>query len=116
MLLVLAAVVASCSQSPSPREGNGGIEQAIREGALIVDVRTPAEFASGHYKGAVNIPLDELERRMHELGEDADRPIVLYCRTGRRSGIAQDIVRRAGYKKVYNGINQASLPCPTGSC
>lgn len=122
VLAVVAVSLASCSPSnpsnPSGPTASGpsAIEQAIKNGALIVDVRTPAEFASGHYPGAVNIPLDEIDRRMNELGADTNRPIVLYCRSGRRSGIALDQVLRAGYTKAFNGINQSSMPCPTGKC
>ena len=122
VLAVMAVFLASCSPSSSSSPsgtspaGPSAIEQAIKDGALIVDVRTPAEFASGHYPGAVNIPLDEINRRMNELGADTNRPIVLYCRSGRRAGIALDQVRRAGYTRAFNGINQSSMPCPTGKC
>jgi phage shock protein E len=122
ILAVLAVISVACSPVDKPKPATASpaapsaVEQAIQEGALIVDVRTPEEYASGHYPGAVNIPVDEIERRMNELGPDKNRPIVLYCRSGRRSGIALDLVRRAGYTRAVNGINQASLLCPTGRC
>lgn len=120
VLAVMAVFSCSPSNSSSPTvaspAGPPAIEQAIKDGALIVDVRTPAEFASGHYPGAVNIPHDEIERRMNELGSDKNRPIVLYCRSGRRAGIVLDQLRGAGYTRVFNGINQSSMPCPTGKC
>jgi phage shock protein E len=71
----------------------------VASGARLVDVRTPAEFAEGHLEGAVNIPLDELERRLAEVGP-RDRPVVLYCRSGRRSAIARKTLERAGWKSV----------------
>jgi len=72
---------------------------------LLVDVRTPEEFSGGHIPGAVNIPLQELETRLTEI--PADSPVVLYCRSGNRSAQAADILREAGYSRVYDlgGIN-----------
>ena len=94
--LAAAVVLASYSSIAKP-----GLEQ-VPEDALIVDVRTPAEFGAAHFPGAVNIPLSDLQVRLGELGS-ADRKIVVYCRSGRRSGIAKDFLDRAGYKNVSNG-------------
>ena len=81
---------------------NPVVEKKIREGALVVDVRTPAEFASGHFPGSINIPLQEIESRIAEFGEK-NRPIVVYCRTGNRSAKAKAILERHGYSDVTNG-------------
>jgi rhodanese-related sulfurtransferase len=75
--------------------------QLVHEGALLLDVRTPEEFASGHLPAAVNIPVQELERRIGEL-ERTDRPIVLYCRSGNRSSRAAGILKSAGYAAVHD--------------
>lgn len=68
----------------------------VQDGALLVDVRTPGEFASGHITGATNIPVQEIERRIGELGPKG-RPVVLYCRSGARSAQAARILTAAGY-------------------
>lgn len=69
---------------------------------LIVDVRTPEEFRSGAYPGAVNIPLDELQQRIHELGnQSAD--ITLYCASGARSAYGQRALTQMGFTNVKNG-------------
>jgi phage shock protein E len=85
----------------------------VADGAALVDVRTPGEFAGGHADGAVNIPLDALGGRLAELdallGGDRTKPLVVYCRTGRRSGIAQRLLTKRGYGDVVNAINQATL-------
>ena len=70
--------------------------------ALIVDVRTPAEFKAGHYPGAMNIPLSSIPSRISEFGPP-DGTIVVYCRSGRRSGIAQRLLEQAGYQNAING-------------
>lgn len=69
---------------------------------LIVDVRTEEEFSYGAFPGAINIPLDELEYRIDELG-NKDRKIILYCASGARSGYAVNILRAYGFKNLENG-------------
>lgn len=73
----------------------------VAEGALLVDVRTPEEFASGHLEGAINIPVHELTARLASLGPKS-QPVVLYCRSGARSSRAQAALRKLGYEAVYN--------------
>jgi phage shock protein E len=85
-----------------------GIRQAtdlgklIAEGALIVDVRTPAEFRDGHVKGSLNIPLQQLSTSIKKL-KDKDRVIITCCASGMRSASAKTILKSAGYPQVYNG-------------
>ena len=70
--------------------------------ATIVDVRTPEEFADGHYPGAINIPLNEVQQRFDEF-KKLKQPIVAYCRSGNRSGMAVSILKQNGLSEVYNG-------------
>jgi len=77
------------------------VQEWIDRGALVADVRTPEEFAALHFKGAVNIPLGEIEMKLDEFG-DRDGLIILYCRTGNRSGQAKAILERNGFKNVIN--------------
>jgi phage shock protein E len=79
----------------------------VANGAVIVDVRTPGEFASGHVKGSLNIPLDTLQSRLKEL--PADKPIITCCASGMRSGTAKSIMLNSGFKEVYNGGSWSSL-------
>lgn len=80
----------------------------------LIDVRTPAEYSEGHLDNAKLIPLQELESRLSEI--DKTKPILLYCRSGNRSGNALKILRDKGYdqaKHVAGGINAwkaAGLP------
>ncbi|TVR33817.1 MAG: rhodanese-like domain-containing protein [Spirochaetaceae bacterium] len=73
---------------------------------LLVDVRTAAEFHAGHIPGAINIPYDQIAAGLAD--RPADRVLVLYCRTGRRSGIALNELRQLGYTQVvdFGGINR----------
>lgn len=86
--------------------GGGDLEgsearRLVEQGARLVDVRTPQEFADGHIDGAVNIPVQELDRRLTEL-EPKNEPIVLYCRSGRRSSDAARMLTEAGYTSVHD--------------
>lgn len=71
--------------------------------ALIIDVRSVQEFKTGAVPKAVNIPLDELERRIGELGNDPSRDITVYCASGARSAYAQQFLQQRGFSKVKNG-------------
>ncbi|MCU7549301.1 rhodanese-like domain-containing protein [Chitinophagaceae bacterium LB-8] len=72
------------------------------DNAAIVDVRTPEEFAQGHYPGAVNIPLNQVSERIGEL-KDIEKPIIAYCRSGNRSGMAVSIMIQNGIMEAFNG-------------
>lgn len=68
----------------------------------IIDVRTPVEYMEEHVNEAINIPLDQLWERFPEF-DGMSKPIVVYCRTGNRSGIAVKLLRQYGIAEVING-------------
>lgn len=74
----------------------------VSMGALVVDVRTPEEFAAGHLDGAINIPHDQTLARLTEYGSDKDRSIIVYCRSGNRSGKAYEILVEQGFTSTHN--------------
>jgi phage shock protein E len=84
------------------------VKQKIEAGASIVDVRSPDEFRDGGYPGAVNIPLQSLASRLGELPKD--RPVVLYCASGARSGMAARQLKQAGYADVTNAGGLSDMP------
>ncbi len=71
-----------------------------KNGAILVDVRSAAEFESAHAPGTINIPLNELGQRLGELPITA--PVVLCCASGTRSGMAKLVLKKHGYAQVYN--------------
>ena len=107
------SVFVGCTSTGTDTAGND-IEAAIQSLApqtyvnewqnaqehLLIDVRTPQEYSSGHIAGAVNIPLQELSSRQSELPQDT--PLILYCRSGNRSGQAANLLEDAGYSSIYN--------------
>jgi phage shock protein E len=71
-------------------------------GVVVLDVRTATEFAAGHVPGARNVSHDELPARLDELAALRDTPVVLYCRSGRRTQLAEDVLRKAGFTKLLH--------------
>lgn len=103
-ITVGAILVAAIGYLLFLRRGDVGVSDArrlVELGALLVDVRTPEEFSAGHIDGAVNIPLQALDRRMGELGPK-DRSIVVYCRSGNRSSRARRMLESAGFSAVHD--------------
>jgi phage shock protein E len=77
------------------------ITQKISQGALIIDVRTPAEYADGHIKVAKNVPLQTIADQCSTLPKDKD--IIVYCLSGNRSNQAIAMLKQAGVTRVFNG-------------
>ncbi len=77
------------------------LKSLIDEGAFLVDVRSPGEFASGHVKGSVNIPLDTVQNQLSKFKNK--KHIIVFCRSGNRSGMAKNILEQNGFKNVVNG-------------
>ncbi|MBO2671312.1 hypothetical protein AYI81_03085 [Shewanella algae] len=87
----------------------------VAQGAMLVDVRTPEEYAEGHLPEAVNIPFEQIAEAFAKQGIAKDTPVVVYCRSGRRSGIAKESLDNAGYQEVYNGGGYDSLKASAGN-
>lgn len=84
------------------------LPELLKAGAVIVDVRSRGEFASGARRGSVNIPLDEFQRRAAKL--DRSKPIILCCASGARSAMAEKLLRQQGFEQVFNAGSWASIP------
>lgn len=76
--------------------------ELVKEGAIIIDVRSKGEFAGEHIQGSVNIPLDQLRNSLGKL-KDKNKPIITCCASGMRSASAKTLLKSAGYLQVYNG-------------
>lgn len=84
------------------------LAEVIKQGAVIVDVRTKGEYASGHIKGSLNIPVDQLGRNLSKFS-DKNKPIITCCASGMRSASARSFLKSNGYTQVYNGGPWTSL-------
>lgn len=74
----------------------------LNQNATLLDVRTAEEFRSGHVKGAVHVPYEEVGQRIGAIAPNKSAPILLYCLSGGRSGVAKSTLRRMGYLEAHN--------------
>lgn len=83
------------------QSGNNELSEAVKNGAFLVDVRTPGEFAGGSVPGAVNIPLDQVSSQIARFKDK--KGVVVFCKSGMRSGQAKGILDQNGIPQVING-------------
>jgi phage shock protein E len=88
--------------------GNNKLKQVLAQGAVVIDVRSPNEFATGHARGAVNIPLDQLKSKIVQL-KSYQKPIVLCCATGMRSSQARLILLEQGITHMFDAGSWRNL-------
>lgn len=106
---LLIAPIAGCTADESDT-GDAGVTTLSAESwlsspppnALLLDVRTPEEYAQGHVPGAVNIPYDEVADRLDELEGGKERAIVVYCESGKRAGRAESTLAAQGYTNLHH--------------
>jgi rhodanese-related sulfurtransferase len=97
----LAADPAPAADAPRISQADLLARMEKKDASLVVlDVRTPAEFAAGHVPGARNVSHDQLAAKLPELEPLRDKDVVLYCRSGRRTLLAEDVLRKAGFTKL----------------
>jgi phage shock protein E len=89
----------------------------LKNGALLVDVRTVAEYNSGHLTNAINIPLDQVQQALPRRVPDKSQVVLLHCRSGQRSGRAEQQLRALGYTNAFNvgSYSQAEELVKSGS-
>ncbi len=79
----------------------------LNEGAQIIDVRSPGEYQTGHIKGSINIPVDQLQQHLLKLKKD--KPVITCCASGMRSGMAKRVLLSNGFTEVHNGGGWSGL-------
>lgn len=107
--LIFTVALAACQQKPAAETAaateNVKVAQAaelLKTGPQVLDVRTPAEFASGHLQGAQNIDIYDPSFRQNLSSLDKNQPVLVYCKSGGRSAEAAGILKELGFLKVYN--------------
>jgi phage shock protein E len=103
--LLACAIAARAGDAPVPAatisQDALSARQAAADGTLVVlDVRTPEEYAAGHVPGAINIPHGEVEARLAELARARDQDVVVYCLAGKRAALALEVLQKAGFTKL----------------
>jgi phage shock protein E len=103
ILLVAAMGILSAFIFGKDRGEQADIPALIKNGALVIDARSPGEFDTGHIQGAVNIPHNVIDRQISGHAKSKDASIVVYCHSGMRSGHARKVLLHMGYTQVVNG-------------
>lgn len=101
LIIIIGVVMLGIFKNLFGQQDNTQLKEVIKEGAFLVDVRTPSEFASGSVKEAVNIPLDKVSGQLSKF--KGKKHIVVFCRSGNRSGQAKSILEKNGFDNVVNG-------------
>lgn len=86
----------------------------VKQGAIILDVRSKGEYSGGHIKGSINVSVDALSNNLAKL-KDKNKTIITCCASGMRSASAKSILKSKGYTNVYNGGGWSSLKNKIGS-
>ncbi|MBU3646838.1 MAG: rhodanese-like domain-containing protein [Limnohabitans sp.] len=97
--LLLPVVQGAAASGITPTEA---VQCMNREKGVVIDVCSADEFAQGHIKGAVNVPLDELESRLDKAVKNKSNPVIMVCAAGARSKRAQAMAQKLGYEKVHS--------------
>jgi phage shock protein E len=113
MLLILSVIALSSLQA----QAKDIVFKGTRMDATIIDVRTAQEFSGGHIEGAINIPYDQIDVGIRSIkGLTKEAPILLYCRSGRRSAIARESLEKLGFRRVLDGGGMETLISNLKSC
>ena len=81
------------------------LEKMVKEGCILLDVRSIQEFEEGHLKNAISLPVYDIKKKYQEVLKDYSQTIIVYCSSGHRSEKAQKLLKKLGYEKVYNLCN-----------
>lgn len=113
-----AATPTTQASAPLPDRDPALAHKLVAEGAVLIDVRTPEEYAARHVEGAVNVPVDQIESNPDQVskltGGDPHKPIVVYCGSGHRAGRAKAALTSHGFDRVTNvgGIDDYDKKSP----
>lgn len=99
LVMVLAAFIFLKRRA---RVSSADAQAYLRNGALVIDVRTPGEFSSGHLPDAINLPVDGIEFSLPGRVKDKNRVLLLHCQSGMRSGVARKKLIAIGYTNAVN--------------
>jgi len=102
LLIVVAVVLFAMKLRAAGTISPAAARERLKQGALLVDVRTVAEYNAGHLTNAVNIPLGEIKETLPRRVPDKSKVLLLHCRSGRHSGIAEQQLRALGYTNAFN--------------
>ncbi len=101
--------ISGCIVSDKDKARKADVADKITSSALLLDVRTPEEFATGHLEGAINISHDSIASNVAMIEQYKDKEILVYCRSGRRSAIAIESLKQLGFTALTDGGGYSDL-------
>ena len=101
-LVIISAVVAFLLLKRLSLVTPTAAHEWLSKGALVIDVRSEGEFRERHLPGAINVPLGQLRPEIARLAPDKQQPLLLHCLSGTRSGLAKAMLKKMGYRNVFN--------------
>lgn len=107
--LLLLFFITTASAQAGEIDQSAALKALQRADSVLIDVRTEEEHAKGSLPGARRIETEHLAQHIASIAPDKDAPIVLYCRSGRRSAAAQDLLQAVGYRHVINAGSYQDL-------
>ncbi len=102
LYLATILMLAGCNSELASVEPKQAAAMFAEKKAIILDVREPHEWQEQHIAGAIHIPLAQVEARLSELSQYKDSPVIVQCRSGKRSAKAASTLQAAGFTQVYN--------------
>lgn len=101
-IVIVGAVVAFLVVKRLTQASPATAREWLNQGALVIDVRSEAEYREGHLSGTINIPLGRLADEIARHAPDKEKPLLLHCRSGGRSGMGASTLKKMGYRNVLN--------------
>lgn len=102
LFILIASLFALLTAQAGEYDQAAALSSLQRGDSLLIDVRSAEEFAEGALPGAIRIGHDDIATQISRIAPDKDRPLILYCRSGRRSALAQQSLEAMGYSQVLN--------------
>lgn len=102
LILLLTGLLGLLTAQASEIDQTAAVSALLQSDSLLIDVRSAEEFAEGALPGAIRIGHEDIAEQIASVAPDKDRPLVLYCRSGRRSALAQQSLEAMGYSQVIN--------------
>ena len=109
LVVVVALIVVGWLATRGGGKAKAALAEKLAAGAKVIDVRSKGEYATGHYSGALNIPVDTLSGKLKSLGAP-DTPLVVYCASGGRASQAAAQLKAAGFTNVTNAGGLSGMP------
>lgn len=109
LMIALFSAAATPALAQADRDQARAAWELLEDGALLIDVRSEAEYLDGHLEDALHIPYQNTDDLIQAIGDDKDRAVVMYCGSGRRVGLAIEALQQRGYTNLHNATGLEAM-------